>query len=200
MKKEIEILYDHYKETCLNNKDLENKREKLIIYILLILTLFSIQFYSPDQAINAITKAIEYKFGSSFNISFSGFLSLTWGLLTIISIRYFQICIQIERQYSYIHSLEPLIDKEIGGDIFKREGAGYLDRYPKFSNWTWILYTWVFPLGLILIVITKTVLEIKTYSSSYFGLYILNIILSIIITVSSILYLFAIHYKKNSSR
>jgi hypothetical protein len=196
MMNDIEILYDHYKETCSNNKKLEASREKILIYILLTLALFTVQFYSPTETMNTINKVSEYKFGVSISLSFSGFLSLVWGILTILVIRYFQVCVQIERSYKYIHLLESKIDKKIkSSGLFSREGEDYLSKYPLFSNWIWIIYSFILPLGLLILVVAKIYKEITNFGGVD-KLFILNIALSIILILSIVLYLFTIHSKK----
>jgi hypothetical protein len=99
----------------------------------------------------------------------------------------------VERQYPYIHKLE----EEIGGGVLAREGKAYLEKYPIFSNWMWLLYTIVFPVLLFSIVLAKIISEI-TYACINGWSYTthLNIVIALLIIISISLYLFSLHSKE----
>jgi hypothetical protein len=73
-------------------------------------------------------------------------LSASWVFTFAIALRYCQVSINVERQYSYLHTLEEKISEALGDpDLYRREGRAYLRDYPLFSDWARICYAFVFP-------------------------------------------------------
>lgn len=189
----IEILYDHYKETCSITAEAVKRRDRLLVYVVLTLALLVLQGVLPEVSGATLNSVLSHQFGTTTSIDLSIIGSAIWFMLLLFVLRYFQISMFVERQYTYIHSLEGKIDN----GLISREGKAYLNKYPIFSDWMWLLYTVIFPLLLLLIVITKIGSEITfaclnnwTYTTS------LNLVISILMIVSVSLYLFSFHSKK----
>ncbi len=89
-------------------------------------------------------------------------ISLLWLAVAGMAIRYFQLAIQIERQYDYLHALEAAINNHYpeGSIAFAREGVSCNSEYPIFSLWLHHACTKVFPVLLCLIAIANICNEI----------------------------------------
>ena len=130
---------------------------------------------------------------SPIDITFIG--SIIWfGLLSLV-VRYFQTVVHIERQYKYIHQIEEQLSAEYANKVFTREGKSYLNDYPLFSSWAWILYTIVFPALLIVLVIAKVVGEI-CQAGRISLLISVNVAIALFIVLSTLFYLLLVHFKK----
>ncbi|MCX6717534.1 MAG: hypothetical protein NTU76_02570 [Candidatus Taylorbacteria bacterium] len=140
---------------------------------------------------------MNFKFGITLKLDFSVIGSIVWFLLLIFTLRYFQINVFIERQYSYVHKIEGILNGEIGKEIITREGKSYLSDYPIFSDWMCLLYTLIFPLLLILTATAKIIGELLNISMYGWSLNSgLNFGVFILLLISIVLYLF-VHYKNN---
>ena len=188
----MQLLYDHYKDTFFYIQEYLKFRDRLFLFILIVVTLMLFQVYSPAESGEAvsqfITKKLELK--SPIDITFIG--SIIWfGLLSLV-VRYFQTVVHIERQYKYVHQIEEQLSIHYENKAFTREGKSYLEDYPLFSSWAWILYTIVFPTLLIVLVIVKIVGEIwQTGSISL--LISVNVAIALFIVLSTLFYLLLVH-------
>jgi len=192
---QLQLLHDHYKDTFFYIQEYIKLRDRLFLFILIVVTLLLFQVYSPVESGEAvsqfITKKLELK--SPIDITFIG--SIIWfGLLSLV-VRYFQTVVHIERQYKYIHQIEEQLSAEYANKVFTREGKSYLNDYPLFSSWAWILYTIVFPTLLIVLVIAKIVGEI--YQTGSISLLLsVNVAIALFIVLSTLFYLLLVHFKK----
>ncbi len=191
----LQLLHDHYKDTFFYIQEYIKLRDRLFLFILIVVTLMLFQVHSPSEFGEAvsqfITKKLELK--SPINITFIG--SILWfGLLSLV-IRYFQTVVHIERQYKYIHQIEEQLSAEYANKVFTREGKSYLNDYPLFSSWAWILYTIVFPTFLVGLVIVKIVGEI-CQAGSISLLISVNVTIALFIVLSTLFYLLLVHFKK----
>lgn len=191
----LDVLNDHYKDTFAYLQEFRKHREQLLLLVLVVATVMLFQVFSPQDAEDAIgqfiTKGLDLQ--NPVDISFVG--SAIWFAWLCLVVRYFQTAVHIERQYDYIHSLEKQLSQLYDGKAFTREGKFYLAKYPLFSNWAHILYTVVFPIVLGIVVIGRIAKEIHlaTYVS---GLLVFNMIISLCILVSIVLYMIMVHFKK----
>ena len=191
----LQILHDHYKDTFFYIQEYIKLRDRLFLFILIVVTFMLFQLYSPVSAGEAvshfITKKLELK--SPIDITFIG--SIIWfGLLSLV-VRYFQTVVHIERQYKYIHQIEEQLSSEYANKVFTREGKAYLNDYPVFSSWAWILYTIVFPTLLGALVIFKINREIWQ-AGSISLLVSVNSAIALFIVLSILFYLLLVHFKK----
>ena len=119
--------------------------------------------------------------------------TLLWLLLFGFSSRYYQTVIQIERQYDYIHHLEELISKRYPNTrAFTREGKSYLDEYPIFSNWIWLLYTLAFPLIILTCIVIRILGELEVYETLSLSL-IPSFVAYLLVGTSTVLYIGKLH-------
>jgi len=190
-------LCSHYSDTFANIKESIKLRDKLTALILLALAFLALYTFWPTDAITAFSGMSEQKLGFAVSVD-AGFLSsIIWFALLIVIVRYTQVVIYIERQYKYIHKIEEELHKHFdNGVAFTREGKSYLKDYPKFSDWIWTLYTIIFPFVLGVVVLVKIISEWVVCFHSISASLLLNTIISILILVSIILYMFFIHRQK----
>lgn len=144
----LALLHDHYKETFSYIRERERQRDRLFLIViglfglLAAAILFSVGF---SAALHNIQIA-EAKADLSM-LPAGAILGATWVLTLAMTLRYCQVCIAVERQYSYLHTLEYHISQEFDGDsLYQREGRAYTENYPTFSQWAWISYVYTFPL------------------------------------------------------
>jgi len=157
----LDILHDHYKESFAFIRDREKSRNRLFLLVILLVGILFLQIQYP---INFKATIGNLKLpNAGFNLDslpLSSLLSLTWTFLFVITLQYCQQSINVERQYKYIHLLEEKISDLIGDtDVYRREGKAYMKDYPAFSNWAWIFYTFLFPLIMLISVVTLFILE-----------------------------------------
>ncbi len=164
--------------------------------MVLALAFFAFQVISPNDSISVANDLLNFKFGLSVGLNITIIGNIIWYLLLIFTLRYFQVAVFIERQYTYLHKAEDLVNKDMNEDLITREGKSYLDKYPLFSNWMWALYTIVFPLLLLGITATKITGELKYVWVNGWSLgSILDSIAFVLLTISIILYLTTLHKK-----
>lgn len=182
--KQLEILHDHCKETFSYIRDREKQRDHLFLVVigLLGVVLFLVQYPSLLELIFGEMKAGPV----SLNIKVAPFyvpLTVTWIFLFVFVLRYCQFCINIERQYDYLHGLEDQISNYFpDNNFYNRESKSYLKGYPLFSNLVWYFYIIVFPL----IMISAIILTI-TFELGIRDIPIYHLILDILLAISIVL-------------
>lgn len=190
----LEIIYDHYKDTCNLTKESVKYREKLLVYLLIIIFLQFVQISLASNFLETVNSAIQSQIGINCKIGNDLVEGFLWFLFFSFSLRYFQSNIYINRLYSYSHILEGKINQYTTKGFITREGQEYLKNYPKFLDWINFVYTWTLPIFLIILSSIKVYLSIIT-KSSIVTLHI-SILFLIGTLISIVLYLLAIH--KNS--
>ena len=156
----LEILNDHYKDTFSYQIGYLKRRDRLSLYLLLTLMIMFLEVMSPSGTETIISKLISNYLGNGVSLETSLVRCLFWFFLFGLVVRYCQIVVLVEEQYSYLHELEKELTSFFSSGIpFTREGKSYLKDYPTLSNWSDILYTWVFPATLLLFTGAKIQIE-----------------------------------------
>ena len=190
-------LHKHYNDTFANIKESISLRDKLTALILLVLAFVALYTFWPADAITTFSQISAQKLGLSVSVNGSFLGSIIWFALLVTIVRYTQVVVYIEQQYTYIHRLEKeLHSKFDDGITFTREGKSYLKKYPKFSDWIWILYMVIFPSLLAVVVLVKIISEWMNSFSAVSVFLILNTIIALCILVSIVLYTLFMHYQK----
>ncbi|MFZ4802236.1 MAG: hypothetical protein ACOYLR_09710 [Chlorobium sp.] len=190
---EFNNLCSHYKDTYEIHLASIKQRDILFYALLIILAFFSLQVTSTALVNGALTQIINNKVGVIVDKSSNLFGALLWLLLFGASSKYFQIVLQIERQYDYIHHLEEVLSGRYGGTrVFTREGKSYLETYPLFSKWIWFLYTAAFPAIILLSILLRIKGEINRIDVLGFEL-IPSFVCYFLVVISTILYLWKLH-------
>lgn len=156
---ELELLYDHYKDTYELSKKEQKLRNKNFIVLCLLEALSFLTLLNTEKAYAVFQHIINIKSENPIELGDSILRPLLWVLVLYVSIRYCQNTIYVERQYVYIHNLE----KKISGSIkdFNREGFNYLSNRPFVLKFIHIFYTWISPLLFIIINTVRIVMEFK---------------------------------------
>lgn len=182
----------HYKDTYDIHLGSVKQRDALFYALLVIAAFFSLQITSMEFVNGIITDYLAKETGIAIAKDSSLLSTLLWFLLLGISTKYFQVTVQIERQYEYLHALEESLNRHYPGTpVFTREGASYLNDYPTFSNWLWLLNTLAFPLLLLLAISIRIKSEISSTSDIY--PLIPNFICYLLIGTSTVLFLGKLH-------
>lgn len=193
----FEKLCDHYHDTCSIQAETVEKRNRLFFLLLVGVGLFTINLTDSSTAAEILSKIVETSYGVSVSKNLGTLNSLLWLIVAGMSVRYFQVSVQIERQYSYIHRIEVELNNYFKDSAaFTREGKSYISNYPMFSNWLHIVYTWVFPLMLGSVALANLV---SAWCGTQFSLNsMVDYICFAIIEISLILYLiFRFEISKN---
>lgn len=194
---DLEIAYDHYKETFTLIKDSEKDRNKIFIILCLLIAGLYLLATEPNSLFQVLKDLVKEYGKTSINFSISIVQSLLWIVLLFYSMRYFQVNSYIERQYNYLH----IIEEEINAKIeftFCREGKSYLDKYPMVLDLIYYIYTWVFPVIYIGIVLYKIIMEwVSRYNMR--GV-LLDTLIAGCIIVASCLYILLLHPIKKKTK
>ncbi len=194
----LEILSEHYTHTFDFLQTHLKKRDRLFMGVLLILIVMLFQIYTPEETSGLISQFISNKLDLKTPINFLYIQSIIWFVLLAMIIKYFQSVVFIERQYSYLHSLENLLSKEYEDRAFIREGTSYFKNYPVFLNWASFLYTTLFPAILAIVILSKIISEYNEYGFREVLIW-FNGLFFVFIGISITLYLYVIHFKKEES-
>lgn len=181
-----QILYDHYKDTFAYLREYLKRRDKLFSLVVVVLTMMFLQITSLVDSTKLASKYISIKLGFTISLSRDFFDSLLWFVLFSFVLKYYQATILIERQYDYIHKIEEHLTTCLKKKLIYREGSAYLKNYPLFSSWAHFVYTKIFPLLLIIVVLVKIISEIKVCERIEISI-LLNVMFAIMILISVLL-------------
>ena len=190
-----EVLHAHYVDTFGQIRNALGQRDHLFAYIVATVAVLLLQVVAPEDTDAVIGKLISEKLTLTGTLSLSLLTTVVWFALLGLVIRYFQTVIYIERQYEYIHSVEELLAVNYGGKAFTREGKSYMSEYPLFSNWAGALYTKVFPMFLVVVLIVKLVTEFG-HAATLGWLLVFDTVTLGTIAVSVVLYIISLHGKR----
>ena len=186
---ELELLYDHYKETYELSKKEQKLRNRNFVILCLLEALSFLVLLNAEKAYDVFQLIINIKTENPIELGDSILSALLWVLVLYVSIRYCQNTIYVERQYKYIHKLEERISEKITD--FNREGFNYLSNRPFVLKFIHTFYTWISPLFFIIVNSTRLLLEIKTLG---FGFYLFfDVPICILILILSVSYMFFIN-------
>lgn len=180
-----EILYDHYKDTIQETKKQESRRNKLFIIILIHIFVLFLVSYKPESMCNVISDLLmeKWKMGFYFSINIIQIAIMISMLYCVI--RYYQINIQINRIYPYIHTIENELSKQISKN-FTREGKNYLKEYPKTQNIVYFCYKFIFPVFYIIALIYRVIIN-NAWNSPVIKS--IEVIITILLIILNIVYM-----------
>lgn len=128
-----------------------------------VLLLFT---FSPNEYGNLVFSYINEQYSLDLTRHFNVIQTFLWIALLYETLRYSQSLIYIEREYNYIGSLEEQLS-QLTSFKFNREGQDYSDNYPVISNYTNIIYKYLFPLFSIIVATLKIKSEYKYLNTWY---------------------------------
>jgi hypothetical protein len=165
MKKEkrAELLLDHHKDTFQIILYHWKARNRLFIFILILLALNALDFYSPNSISQWVNALITQNLGKEVPVlDFEIVGTVMLFLLLTLVIEYYKRSINVDRQYRYLISVEENICDAMGDDYITREGKSYFSRTgvpeagdkknkrPIYLRYVGPLYIYFFPVILIL--------------------------------------------------
>jgi len=193
MEKELDIYYDHYKDTFSWLRKYLNARDKYFRYLVFLMAVLLLNSWLPSD----FTKVTQIILKKNIGISdFSNFMlidSLLLFSILSVSIKYFQSNLIIERQYSYLHHIEKKLSGKLNHFNVFREGKAYLSDYPIFSSIVHRIYTIAFPALLIILVVYKWIYILK--SVNILGFFWFDTMVSLSIILLTLCYLTWIHFR-----
>ncbi len=186
-------LCSHYKETFDIHRVSIKQRDTLFYGLLVILAVFTLQLSSTDIVVSIVNEYVNKSTGVKLGKNIDFISTLLWLFMLGFTTRYYQIVIEIERQYSYLHTLEKHLNSFYPeSKIFTREGESYLNKYPLFSNWVWLLYTLLFPTLILFCIIMRIFAQIEELKSIEIN-QIIDFVCYLIVGTSTILYICRLH-------
>lgn len=186
-------LCSHYKDSFDIHRTTIKQRDTLFYGLLVILAVFTLQLSSTDVVVNIVNEYVSKTTGIKLGKNSDFISTLLWFLLLGFTTRYFQVVLEIERQYSYLHKVEEQLNSFYPSSVaFTREGKSYLSKYPLFSNWVWLLYTLFFPSLILFCIITRIQSQLETVYSMEVN-QIIDFSCYLIVGTSTILYTYRLH-------
>jgi hypothetical protein len=161
------LLLDHHKDTFQHILYHWQVRNRLFIYVLVLLAVTALDTYSPDsiaRMVNGyIAKLLDTPENAAPLFDFKVIGCVIWFLLLSLVISYYQRSISVDRQYRYIDQLEQQLCAEMGGDFITRESKSYYSKtgayrpnepqqQPWFIRLVGPLYTYFFPAILVMFI------------------------------------------------
>jgi hypothetical protein len=193
--KRLEILYDHYKESFAHIRTYAKQRDRLTLYLFIVAVLMGVHTGSSQEMVGAVQQALEKGSGAFFRLSQQG-LGLVLNLaMMALALRYFQLCVTIDRQYRSLQAIERSVEDLIRDPGFGREGRGYLDNYPVFSKWADGLYRWLFPGIIVLVVAVSAAANVPPLASAWNPAGILGASAGVVTVVSTALFLWTVRHE-----
>ncbi len=127
---DLELLYDHYKETFSLSKEAQARRNKNFVYLCILEALSFLILIKPKEIFELLNSGIKQEVNTTLVIGNAVLQTLIWVMITYVMIRYVQDVLYIERQYDYLEKLEKEISKKASVNAFERESTNYLRQYP----------------------------------------------------------------------
>ncbi|MEG0900252.1 MAG: hypothetical protein RSF40_11155 [Oscillospiraceae bacterium] len=175
--------YDHYKDTFDLQKGYLKKRDSLTVVLLIMTAVLLLQIQAPNIT-QDIANILIKKQAEGVQIDFMYVNSILIFTYLWVVMQYYMIVLLIERNYTYIHSIEKKISNK-GDYKIQREGVNYLQSYPWLKSLVNQIYKGIFPLLVIVVVIIKFIIE---YQQQYEFIIFDAIILGLVFLLS-LLYL-----------
>lgn len=164
-----EIMYDHYKDTYKIQNNNERKRNKLFLFLCFAILVLMMMIIYPDNVYENIQEIFLEKLGINIKFELSLLDVFNWFTILYLTIRYYQINANIEKNYTYIHKLEDNLEKKYKLLIY-REGKNYLEQYPLFLQFSYIFYKYIFPSLFIICILIKIIFNfINKLNTIYVG-------------------------------
>ncbi len=176
-KDRLDLLVGHYDGTFDNLQNHWKARNRLFMYALILLALIGIDLCSPGSLAELVNGYLKKKFIDPADnwhaLDFSAVAFVVHFVLLCVVIQYYQRSIRVDRLYRYLQSIEQRICQVSGETIIAREGKAYFSRHgvptesdtderPLFLRSVGPLYTYVFPLILIVLMVCGIVRNAKT--------------------------------------
>jgi len=197
---QLEVLSHHYSETFELLKSDVAKRDRLFLYLLIMIFILLFYMTVPTAVIDWLNAFVTSQAGNHgkipvpnlIDISFIN-VALSLGLLSLAH-TYFQTVLHVERQYDYVYELEKQLSQHFDELAFIREGKFYRSRRHLFSRWTKAIFWGLFPFLFLLFNVIWLIFLFKI-SEAPFAYQIVDTVISASIFTSLVFYLLALFKK-----
>jgi hypothetical protein len=202
--KRAELLLDHYKDTFQNILNHLKMRNRLFIYILVLLAFLALDSYSKATVLQWMNALIRKNLGDSATpLDLEVIGSAVLFLLLTFIIEYYKRSITVDRQYHYLTKLEEQICEAMDGDFVTREGKSYYsktgireansaDNRPRYLKTVGMLYIYLVPVILTLFVIFRIVTDFPPTKVTA----IFNTVVGLLIVYYNVMYVVWVRFKK----
>ena len=206
--KRAELLMDHYKDTFGHLQAHWKVRNRLFMYMLVLVCVLALDTAKPGSLAEignrALNKALPAQPDArsklpppALVLDFSVVGSIGWFVLLCLVVQYYQRSVHVDRQYNYVDHLEKQICGLMGEDCVTREGRSYFSRKgvweeddgdcrPTYLRAVGLLYVYAFPALLSAFVVAKLY---QDHGALPGFTYLLNLVLGLAIVTYSVLYL-----------
>lgn len=184
----LTLLQEHSRETCTQMRDHAATRNRLFVYSLVAFGVLALRGADAPTSERLVQSALDKVLAPGTGIS-SSFLSvLLWFGFMTVTVRYLQAASFVNRQYVYQAQIEAEVSRHYGSDVLARESTAYQRNYPAFASWMDIIYTWIFPIALMVGVVWAIVVELQVQGFTWAGLACLLIAIVCAATVATYVY------------
>ena len=175
--------YDHYKDTFEQQKGYLKERNRLTLYLVLIVSVIFL-LSSNRVLIMDVSSVIQKQKIGKIIVDFNIITSALYFAFLWISMRYYQITLTIEKTYTYIAKCEKVMSAT-GEFKIDREGGDYEKNYPWLKWLAHRIYVIIFPLLIVIASIVTIVQECGLDKTNR----LLNIIFLTLVILLSLLYM-----------
>lgn len=197
-----QILANHYEDTCKDIREQIKVRGRMLLCTLVVLWMGVLRMSGNSDSVE-VTFLSKY-ISPPVVIGGDWFNSLLCLIFLCVSTRYFQVNVNINRRYDYVHELEEKFASLLECVLISREGKSYLSGYPWFSDFTHIIYTWVIPVMIFVFSLVSIIRYAITYGSPEQFLeyeqslvsFILCLVFTTVTAISTLLYVICVNFKK----
>lgn len=183
---DVNIIYDHYKDTYNIQRENEKTRNRLFVILCFCILLLMLMIVYPDNIYTNIKEIFLEKIGVNIEFELSLLEIFVWFIILYLTVRYYQINANIEKNYKYIHTVENKLEKKYKLPIY-REGRNYLEQYPMFLQFSYVFYKYTFPLLFNLCIFIKVIYNIINKLS--LPLFIITTAISICLFILNVSYI-----------
>jgi len=198
---QLEVLSHHYSETFELLKSDVAKRDRLFLYLLIMIFILLFYMTAPTAVIDWLNAFITNQAGNLGKIPVPNLIDISFInvalSLCLLSLAhtYFQTVLHVERQYGYVYELEKQLSQHFDELAFIREGKFYRSRRHLFSRWTTVIFWGLFP-SLFLLFNVIWLIFLLRIPGAPVGYKIIESLISVCILISLVLYFWALR-KKN---
>lgn len=185
---QLELLHEHYRDSCNLMQGQRAARDRYFYFVIAVIAVTWFDVVAPRDFSAVAGELVKAKLQLPVAPDLAYLRSVLWFILLGLTVRYFQASLSVERSYDYIHDVERILAEDVH-QVFGREGAAYLSKYPLFLKWAHHLYVIVSPVLLLAVVWTWTRAQIPHWEiTAWSGLVWFDSFVSLAIVVSVILY------------
>lgn len=176
--------YDHYKDTFEQQKGYLKERDRLTLYLILVVAIIFLLSGNRTLLVDASSLIQEQNIGKAI-VDFKIITTVLYFVFLWFTMRYYQINLTVEKTYNYIERCEAKLSSASGGLKIDRESGDYEKNYPWLKWLVHRIYVYVFPI----LVIAAATISIMKECSIDDSNRLLNIVFLSLVIVLSILYL-----------